>query len=125
MPPSVSVVFYQERPGHSPVLKWLNGLYKKDNRGFGKCHQRLDYLATEGDALGRPYAAPLRDGIKELRVRSGKVQYRMLYFSHKGGVVVVAHGLTKTKKTPADAIDLAVARRKTFRKDPDAHSVQS
>ena len=118
----VAVVFYQERPGKVPVLEWLDDLCRKDGRGFARCHQCLDRLAEEGATLGRPHAAPLRGGIKELRVRRGNVNYRMLYFVHKGGIAVVAHGITKTKKVPADAIAVAVARRKRFEADPDAHS---
>ncbi|MBI4503486.1 MAG: type II toxin-antitoxin system RelE/ParE family toxin, partial [Gemmatimonadetes bacterium] len=57
-------------------------------RAFAKCLVRLERLRDLGYELGRPEADTLRDGIHELRVRLGRVNYRMLYCIH-GRIVAV------------------------------------
>jgi hypothetical protein len=46
----------------------------------------------------------------------------MLYFFHGRQAVVVSHGLTKEDKVPTKEIDLAVARKAAFEKDPGKHT---
>ena len=53
----------------------------------------------------------LRDGIYELRVKHGRVNYRILYFFSGRNVVVVSHGLTKEKAVPVREIEKAIERR--------------
>ncbi len=63
----------------------------------------------------------LRDGVYELRVRVGQVNYRLLYFFHGQGVASLAHGLTKEKKVPKADIKRALERKQRFEADPEAH----
>ena len=72
--------------------------------------------------LHRPYADILRDGIHELRLRVGRVNYRMLYFFHGNTAVVLTHGLTKEKKVPNKEIDRALDLKKMFEADPESHT---
>jgi phage-related protein len=115
---SVRVVFYCGTDGRAPVLGWLDDQPVKVQNKF---MVRIDRLAECGSQLSRPEAAPLRDGIYELRVRHMNVNYRMLYFfSH--GVAVLAHGATKEKQVDSSDIDRAQRRMREFEQDPGAHT---
>jgi len=79
-------------------------------------------LALLGHELRRPEADLLRDGIYELRVRLGSVNYRLLYFFHGQTVSVIAHGLTKEAAVPGADVNRALARKAAFITDPTAHT---
>ena len=79
-------------------------------------------MALLGHELRRPEADYLRDDIYELRIRSGSVNYRLLYFFHGRTVSVVAHGLTKEAVVPAASINQAIARKAAFTANPSAHT---
>ena len=64
----------------------------------------------------------LRDGIHELRVRHGHVNYRILYFFHGRAAAILAHGLTKEDEVPHADIERAIQRKETFAKDPANHT---
>ncbi len=64
----------------------------------------------------------MRDGIYELRVRLGSVNYRLLYFFHRRTVSVVSHGLTKESTVPASDINQAITRKAAFTANPTAHT---
>ena len=97
MPPT-HVVFYRDDDGAAPCLEWFGDL---PGKAQDKCRVRLERLQALGHELRRPEADYLRDGIYELRVRLGTVNYRMLYFFHGRIVAVVAHGLVKEREVPA------------------------
>jgi phage-related protein len=63
----------------------------------------------------------LRDGIYELRARSGHVNYRLLYFFHGRDIAIVAHGLTKEREVPRVEIERAIERRKRYEQQPAEH----
>ena len=90
--PQTQVVFYQEEDGSVPLLEWFDRLPEKV---LDKCRVKLERLRDLGHELRRPEADYLRDGIYELRVRLGSVNYRMLYFFHENIAAVVTHGLMK------------------------------
>ena len=120
--PEVQVVFFRRTDEKVPIKDWLDDLTKKDRR---KCLERIERLREQGHELDRPFAAYLRDGIHELRVKSGNVNYRMLYFFHKGRAVVITHGLVKkTEKVPPKEIERAVERKLEFEEDPQPHTFQ-
>lgn len=78
--PETKVIFYQEDDGTVPVLDWLNSLPPKAK---AKCRLRIERLQELGYELRRPEADYLRDGIYELRIRRGHVNYRILYFFYR------------------------------------------
>jgi phage-related protein len=119
--PQTQVVFYRDEDGSIPVLEWFDGLPTKV---IVKCRVKLDRLHELGHELRRPEADYLRDGIYELRVRDGSVNYRMLYFFHENISAVVSHGLTKEKQVPPRDIDQAVAAKRRFVQDPRHHTHQ-
>jgi phage-related protein len=116
MPP-VEVVFYAMEDGTVPLLDWLDGLPRKVQN---KCIVRIERLAEFGWELRRPEADLLRDGVCELRVRHGHVNYRVVYFFDRGRAVI-SHGLAKERRVPDRDIDLALRRRQEVEHDPERH----
>jgi putative component of toxin-antitoxin plasmid stabilization module len=120
--PACHIVFYQEKDGSAPVVDWLKELRQTDAKAFTKCRAALARLASLGHELRRPEADLLRDGIYELRIRMGSVNYRLLYFFHQRTVSVVAHGLTKEDVDPATDINRAISRKSAYAANPTAHT---
>lgn len=120
--PKCEVVFYRDADGEAPVLEWLKALGRRNKAAVVKAHARLALLAEYGTDLRRPVVDAIGDGLHELRWRVGTSNYRILYFIHGRAVAVVAHGLTKDAALrPAD-IERAVARKRAFEGDPEAHT---
>ncbi len=118
--PGTPVIFYQASVGSQPPIElWLASLPKKVR---AKCLKWLELLEEQGADLRRPIAAPLRDGIYELRFKYGHVNYRMLYFFHGRQAAVVSHGCTKEKEVPAAEIDIALAHKHNFKSNPNRHT---
>ena len=120
--PKTDVFFYQAADGSIPVLDWLHEIGGTNRRAVNKCQAAIERLAAMGHELRRPEADVLRDGVYELRVRVGRVNYRVLYFFHGRGVALLAHGLTKEKAVPEADIERAIVRKQRFEADPAAHT---
>jgi phage-related protein len=119
--PATRVVFFQDEAGTVPLLEWLDSLSKKPK---AKCIARIQRLRAIGHELRRPEADFLRDGIYELRVGFGGVNYRMLYFFHGETAAVVSHGCTKLRTVPVREIELAIRRKAKFEKAPKRHTYE-
>ncbi len=119
--PRAEVSFYRDTDGSVPVRQWLDELMKRDRTAFAKCTAAISRLEALGYELRRPVVDMLRDGIYELRIKKGRVNYRILYFFHGQNAVVLAHALTKEKAVPPIDIERAIARRKVFLNNPAAH----
>jgi len=122
--PQTELIFFQEEDGSVPVRDWLEQLQRKNRRAFAKCVDKVGLLGELGHELRRPHADMLRDGIYELRARSGNVNYRILYFFHGQNIAILAHSLTKEAKVPTKDIERAIERKKVFEKDAQRHSYQ-
>ena len=124
--PQTKVVFFQEANQTVPALEWLREMKRRDARITAKFHERILELGALGWEMTRPASDTLRDGIHELRVRFGNVNYRLLYsFYEENGQQTIAflvHGLTKERAVPSEDIDLALRRRAAFVADPAAHT---
>ncbi|QDT01325.1 type II toxin-antitoxin system RelE/ParE family toxin [Adhaeretor mobilis] len=122
--PQTELIFYQDENGTVPVRDWLQELESKDIVAADKCVAKLGLLSERGHELRRPHVDMLRDGIFELRIRHGNVNYRILYFFHGKNVAILAHGLTKEAKVPKQDIERALERKTAFVKDAKRHSYQ-
>lgn len=120
--PRITVLFFREASGRSPLMEWLADIRRSDPKAFSRCMAVMDRLRDLGHELRRPTADYLRDGIHELRARRGRVNIRLLYFFHGQGVAVVAHGLTKEDVLPAADIERALRRKRAFEADPEKHT---
>lgn len=120
--PKTEVLFYQDADGHCPVVEWLEGLKRMDTIAYAKCVAVIERLAEDGHELRRPTADLLRDGIRELRAKKGRVNYRILYFFHGKDVTVLAHALTKEDVVPPADIERALRRKAAFVAAPRKHT---
>jgi hypothetical protein len=120
--PKTELIFYRDDLGQVPVVEWLRELRRKDKKAYAKCNARIQVLAQLGHELRRPMADYLRDGIHELRIRHGHVNYRILYFFHGQAVAILAHGLTKEDEVPNADIERAILRKEAFAKNPAKHT---
>ncbi len=120
--PQTKVIFFQEAPGKSPVIQWLLELSRSDKKAYEKCVAALERLAEFGHELRRPIADYLRDGMYELRVQRGRVNYRVLYFFHGRQIAVLVAAFTKEDSIPPQEIERAIKRKQLFEQDPEGHS---
>ena len=120
--PRTIVVFYREPEGKVPVLDWLSDLRKTSTGAYGRCLAAIERLAEAGHELRRPLADLLEDGIHELRIRKGRVNYRILYFFYGRDLTVLGHAITKEDVVPAIEIERCVRRKLAFESDPDGHT---
>lgn len=120
--PRTEIIFYQDDPKSVPVLDWLRELRRLDARAYESCVAAIARLSEFGHELRRPLADTLRDGIHELRIRRGRVNYRILYFFHERTLAILAHALTKEDEVPDADIDRAANRKTAFRRNPAAYT---
>jgi hypothetical protein len=129
--PRTDVVFFRDDDGSVPALEWMDNPRKVPAKVRATLFVRVERLAELGHELRRPEAAPLRDGIYELRVEHQRVNYRLLYFFHQRKVpaedetamlTAIALGLTKEAAVPDTEIERAIRFRKRFESDPDGHT---
>ena len=119
--PQTSIGVYCGADGTVPFVEWLNDLEKTNRKAWVKCLELIHRLENFGHELRRPLSGTLRDGVYELRAEVGNVQYRVLYFFTGQNVAIVSHGITKKSKMPKKEIDIAVARMKQVKSDPETY----
>lgn len=73
--------------------------------------------------MRRPHADYLDKGIYELRLKKGRVQYRILYSFHGSHCAVLTHCITKKGAVPSAHIEHAVHCMKLVMADPTKHTV--
>jgi phage-related protein len=113
------VVFFRDGDA-VPVLDWLDTLNAP--RAVAACRAVIELLRQQAFRLRRPHTDALRDGIRELRARVPRVQYRLLYFFH-GRTAVITHGFIKRgAKVPDQEIERAIGCRTRFAEGPEAHT---
>jgi len=116
-----TIVIYKEADGAVPLKDWLG---QQPDKVQDKCLATVKTLAEFGNQLRRPVADYLRDGIYELRVRYGHVNYRMLYAFCGKSIVLLSHGLTKEAAIPAKEIERAIRNLSRYRQSPKIHTFQ-
>lgn len=76
----------------------------------------LDMIEEFGPALGKPYTAPMGDGLFEIRAKGKEGIGRALFCSRKGREIVILHSfIKKTRKTPKRELDTARRRMKDLK----------
>ena len=101
-----TIIYYQTRRGEIPVKEFLHSLEKPVQAKFYKWLQRLQAF---GPDLPRPFSAPLKDKIRELRVNFGHTDVRVLYFFWDKDYIILTHGFRKkTREVPETEIDCAI-----------------
>src|ERR1700694_2642859 len=94
-----TVELFVDSRGREVVSDWLHGLGDKDRARVARA---IGVLAEHGTLLGMPYSRHISGKLFELRIASGRRDYRVLYFAAVGRRFVLLHGFSKqTDKTPA------------------------
>ncbi len=108
------VEFYRRSNGRCPAADFLDSLSNEEKVFVRRSLQRLEQYGTE---LKRPYVAPLRDHIWELRTCTNQGHIRLLYFFFAGYRFVITHGLKKkTAAVPSNEIGRAMEFRRDYLK---------
>lgn len=108
----MEIEFFALDDGSKPVEDFLNSLETKMR---AKVLQNVKNLKEFGYTLRKPYAAPISDGIFELRTQTYGNITRILYFFYVGNVAVLTNGFVKkTRKTPVNEIAKAINYRKIY-----------
>lgn len=106
------VEFYKRANGRCPTADFLDSLSNKEKVFIRRSLQRLEEYGTE---LGRPYVAPLREHIWELRKETHQSNIRLLYFFFDGYKFIITHGFKKkSDKVPDAEIDRAIEYQKDY-----------
>lgn len=122
--PQTQVLVFREASGEVPFSDWFARLKAKTPKVYEKFLARLSLLATKGNELRRPIVDSLEEGIKEIRVRRGTVNYRILYFFTERHVIALSHGLTKEDGVPKHDIEIAIRRRSLIYSNPEKYTAE-
>lgn len=105
------MVYFRESSGRSPIEDFFDELAQDEQVDLAVA---VDMLRSHGIALGRPWVAPLGEGLWELRVRTRR-QIRILYFLHTSRTFVFLHAFVKkTREVPRSEIRIATRRMKEY-----------
>jgi phage-related protein len=102
------VYYYTDEDARNPVKEFIDDLESAHQR---RVMNMVELLAQEGPALRRPHSDTVRGPLKELRVRVGRLRYRILYFFLLRDAAILLHGFAKkTDKIPEGEIAIAERR---------------
>lgn len=107
--PQTEVRVFRASPQTIPLMDWLGILLEREPKAHTKCLARIEMLRRLGNDLRRPLADYLRDGIYELRIRHGRVNFRILYFFCGRNIVCLSHAITKDAAVPTSEIEYAIS----------------
>ena len=106
------IVLYQKKDGTIPVDDFINTL---DIKMKAKVLRVIKCLEENGYELREPYSKSIRNGIFELRAKSGSDISRVLYFFVIGNKAVLTNGfIKKSMKTPNSEIERAERYRRDY-----------
>ena len=119
--PLAKLIIYQEGDGKAPLLAWLDRLPRKVQY---KCIAKLERLGQYGYGLRRPDCDILKSGIWELRIKKGRVNYRILYafVPRSQNVILLSHGCTKEKTISVKEIERAERNLGNYIANPEKHT---
>jgi phage-related protein len=101
--------FYVSPSGRIPVREWLLELPAADRHTIGKDIQKVEF----GWPLGRPYCAPLSNGLWEVRSDLAQTRIARVLFCIGDGHMILLHAfIKKTQKTPQQDLELALKRKR-------------
>ena len=104
----VPVVFYKTAAGVVVVREWLRSLPAADRNVIGRDLMRVQYRWP----VGMPLCRPLGGGLWEVRSDLPSSRIARLLFCFNKGRLVVLHGfIKKTRKAPADEMEIARKRK--------------
>lgn len=101
--------FYALPTGREPVREWLHELDRDDRKIVGEDIKDVEFSWP----IGMPLCRGLGKGLWEVRseLTQGRIA-RVIFCVHDGRMVLLHAFIKKTQKTPADALELALKRKK-------------
>lgn len=76
----------------------------------------LEIIEEFGPTIGKPYTAPMGNGLFEIRAKGKEGIGRSLFCTVKGQEIIILHSfIKKSRKTPKRALDKARNRMKELR----------
>lgn len=109
MPTKFPVKFYVSGHGREVVREWLRDLDKHDRAVIGK----HTLIVQRSWPVGLPLCRSLGNSLWEIRSSLPSSRIARVMFCFYDGQIVLLNGfIKKTQKTPANEIDLALARLK-------------
>lgn len=107
-PAQWKVELYDRPDGSSPVTEFIE---QQSSHNQAEIYAEFDDLAEFGLMPRGEKLKHLEGKLWELRFKGEALQFRFIYFAHKGRKLVILHGFCKkTPKTPKR--ELEVARRR-------------
>jgi phage-related protein len=104
------VVFFKTDAGNDPAREWLKSLPRDERHSIGE-----DLLTVQHAwPVGKPLVDHLGDGIWELRSRLPNRIARTLFTVARSEIVVLHGFIKKTRKTPAQELELARWRKRIY-----------
>ena len=101
--------FFVNPAGRRPVREWILEVPEADRQAVGKDIQKIEF----GWPLGRPYCAPLDNGLWEVRSNLGGNRIARVIFCMGDGQMILLHGfIKKTQNAPHAEIELALKRNR-------------
>jgi phage-related protein len=116
---AIKALYYQEANRRCPVYDFLQKIPPKSQERAG---WKINLLKTFGHNLRRPHADYLCDGIYELRWKTERVHYQILYFFSGQNKIVLVHVLKKEKIIPKNDIQKALKRKIQYIDNPEKHN---
>ena len=104
----LTVYFYKESSGSTPVLNWLKELPKSDRLLIGQDLQTLQFRWP----LGMPLVRSLDHGMWEFRSHLHNRIARIIFVVNNNQIVALHGFIKKTQKTPQQDLKLALTRLK-------------
>lgn len=119
--PTVSILTYRTASDEVPVVEWIQ---EQERSTKNRIYAALTRLRDAGHEARRPLVENLGDGIYELRIRAGRVNYRILFSFFGRTAVALAHGFTKEDVIPVTELTIAKQRRTEYENDPSRHLME-
>jgi phage-related protein len=108
-PKKIPLHFYRTRGAGEPVREWLEGLDREDRNAIGQDLMRVQFRWP----IGMPLCRNLGGGLWEVRSDLPRHRIgRVIFFFHRGALVILHGFLKKTQRTPDEDIELARRRQK-------------
>jgi len=109
IPKPVPLAFWRSATGREPVREWLKSLSREDKRTIGRDIAEVQF----GWPVGLPLCRPLSGGLWEVRSSLATRREARVFFGFHEGVLIALHAIIKkTRKAPAEDLDLARRRLK-------------
>lgn len=107
-----NVDFYKTKDNIAPVEEFLKSL---DPKMLAKAMHELNILQEFGTNLREPHSKPIKDGIFELRIKTGSNISRIFYFFRIGNKIILTNGfIKKSQKAPKSELDKAIKYKNDY-----------